>query len=135
MNIRTRGAQATLKIAEKLKLARGINPTLSQLKIRLSQPRYRRGAEFPDCEGGVTRTVTNSVAWLHDTNASYAQGLDLAETAANILEANQLVAMHDLPSRRVMLFHREPPNPAVLRELLAVLVNNLEPYRRGPQAR
>ncbi|MGA2853944.1 MAG: hypothetical protein ABSE90_07435, partial [Verrucomicrobiota bacterium] len=30
--------------------------------------------EFPDREGWVTRTVTNSVAWLQDTNAPYARG-------------------------------------------------------------
>ncbi len=96
---------------------------------------YRnRGAnvvlEFPDREGWVTRTVSNSVAWLHDTNAPYARGLDLAETAANILEANQLVAMRDLPTRRVALLREDAPDPSALRALLADLVNKLEPYRR-----
>ena len=85
--------------------------------------------EFPDREGWVTRTVTNGVAWLNNTNAPFAQGLDLAETAANLLEANQLVAMHDLPSRHVALLRDEPPDPAALRELLADLVNQLEPYQ------
>jgi hypothetical protein len=90
--------------------------------------------EFPDREGWVTRTVTNGVAWLQDTNATYGQGLDLAETAANILEANQLVAMHDLPSRQVALLREEPPDPIALRALLTDLVNKLEPYRRGSSA-
>lgn len=97
---------------------------------------YRnRGAnvvmEFPDREGWVTRTVTNSVAWLNETNASYAEGLDLAETAANLLEANQLVAMRDLPSRRVMLLREENSDPAALRELLTELINQLIPYERN----
>ena len=86
--------------------------------------------EFPDREGWVTRTVSNSVAWLRDTNAPYARGLDLAETAANILEANQLVAMRDLPTRCVALLREDAPDPSALRELLADLVGKLEPYRR-----
>ena len=89
--------------------------------------------EFPDREGWVTRTVTNGIAWLNDPNASYARGLDLAETAANLLEANQLVAMRDLPGRRVALLRQETPNPAALRELLTNLLNQLEPYRKSPQ--
>jgi hypothetical protein len=88
--------------------------------------------EFPDREGWVTRTVSNGVAWLHDTNAPYAQGLDLAETAANLLEANQLVAMRDLPTRRVALLREDTPDPSALRELLADLVSKLEPYERKP---
>jgi len=91
--------------------------------------------EFPDREGWVTRTVTNGVAWLNDTNAPYAQGLDLAETAANLLEANQLIAMRDLPTRRVALLREGTPDPSALRELLTDLVNKLEPYRRASQAR
>ena len=90
--------------------------------------------ELPDREGWVTRTVTNGAAWLQDTNAPYARGLDLAETAANILEANQLVAMRDLPTRRVAQLREESPDPAALRELLADLLHELEPYRRAPQA-
>ena len=86
--------------------------------------------EFPDREGWVTRTVTNGVAWLHDTNAPYSQGLDLAETAANLLEANQLVAMRDLPTRRVALLREGTPDPSALRELLADLLNRIAPYRR-----
>lgn len=91
--------------------------------------------EFPDREGWVTRTVTNSVAWLHDTNASYANGLDLAETAANLLEANQLVAMRDLPTRHVVLLREQSPDPAALRELLADFVKKLEPYERKNDTR
>ena len=90
--------------------------------------------ELPDREGWVRRTLTNGAAWLQDTNAPYARGLDLAETAANILEANQLVAMHDLPSRRVAQLRDGTPDPAALRELLASLLQKLEPYRRAPQA-
>jgi hypothetical protein len=86
--------------------------------------------ENPDREGWVTRTVTNAVAWLHNTNAPYAEGLKQAEIAANILEANQLVPMRELPSRRVMLL-REEPDPKALRELLSEFLKDLEPYEKA----
>jgi hypothetical protein len=91
--------------------------------------------EFPDREGWVTRTVTDDRKWLSDTNASYAEGLRLAEIAANILEANELVSMRDLPTRRVALLREETPDPAALRELLTDLLNKLEPYERKAEAR
>ncbi|HEY5041907.1 MAG TPA: cellulase family glycosylhydrolase [Verrucomicrobiae bacterium] len=90
--------------------------------------------EFPDREGWVTRTVANGRKWLNDTNAPYADGLRLAEIAANILEANELVPMRDPPTRRVELLREENPDPAALRELLAGLINQLEPYERKTEA-
>jgi hypothetical protein len=91
--------------------------------------------ENPDREGWVTRTVTNGRKWLNDTNAPYADGLRFAEIAANILEANQLVAMRDLPTRRVALLREGTPDSSALRELLTDLLNRLEPFRRASQAR
>ena len=90
--------------------------------------------ELPDREGWVTRTVTEGRNWLGNTNAPYAQGLNLAETAANILEANQLIAMRDLPTRRVALLREEPSDPSALRKLLTDLLNQLAPYRRESPA-
>lgn len=91
--------------------------------------------EYPDREGWVTRTVTNGWNWVNQTNAAYARGLDLAETAANLLEANQLVALRDLPTRRVAQFRDGPPDPPAMRAFLADLLRTLEPYRRAPDAR
>ena len=91
--------------------------------------------EFPDREGWVTRTVTNGVAWLNNTNAAYAEGLRLAEIAANILEANELVPMRDLPTRRVALLREENRDPAALRELLTDLLDKLEPYERKAEVK
>jgi hypothetical protein len=94
---------------------------------------YRnRGAdvieEFPDREGWVARTVANGRKWLSDDNATYADGLRFAEIAANLLEANQLVRMRDLPTRRVALLGKTEPDRAALRELLEDLLNQLAPY-------
>jgi hypothetical protein len=87
--------------------------------------------EFPDREKRVTRTVADGRKWLEEAQASYADGLNLAETAANILEANQLVPMRDLPTRRVALLREKAPDAAALRALLAELLKTLEPYQQG----
>jgi len=90
----------------------------------------QRVQEFPDREGRVTRTVANGTRWLSNTHAVYADGLELAETAANILEANQLVPMRDLPTQQVALLREKAPDPAALRDLLANLIKTLEPYQK-----
>ncbi|HWA86161.1 MAG TPA: hypothetical protein VG710_08070 [Opitutus sp.] len=91
--------------------------------------------ELPDREGWVTRTGNDGRKWLADPDAPYADGLRFAEIAANILEANQLVAMHDLPSRRVAVLRQGQPAPAELRKLLGELLDRLEPYELKPAAK
>lgn len=90
--------------------------------------------EFPDREGKVTRTVTGGMKWLNDPQAVYGAGLQLAETAANLLEANQLVPMRDLPTRRVALMRDAAPDRAALHDLLASLLKMLEPYQKESHA-
>lgn len=87
--------------------------------------------ENPDREGWVTRTVRNGRNWLGEADGSYERGLELAEQAANLLEANQLAAMHELPTRRVGLLREKAPDPVALKELLAGMLDRLEPYQRG----
>ena len=101
---------------------------------------YRnRGAgiveENPDREGWVTRTVAGGRKWLDAPGSSYADGLGLAETAANLLEANELVPMRDPPSRRVALLRVANADSAALRELLTGLLNQLEPYQRKGESK
>lgn len=86
--------------------------------------------EFPDREGKLTRALEEGRKWLNDAHAVYSDGLRLAETAANILEANQLVPMRDLPTRRVALLREGAPDPVALRELLATFLTTLEPYQK-----
>lgn len=84
--------------------------------------------ESPDREGWVTHTVADGTKWLENTTAPYGDGLRLAEDAANLLEANQLVPMRELPTRRVALLREGAQDPRELRELLTKLLEELKPY-------
>ena len=90
--------------------------------------------EDPDREGWVTRTVDNNRKWLVDPKATWEQGLELAETSVNLLEANQLVAMHELPSREIQQLRNGPRDMPKLRADLENYTHLLEPYRK-PAAR
>lgn len=88
--------------------------------------------EVPDRENHLTEAVANNKKWLADANPDWQNGLDLAEISANLLEAAQLVAMHDLPSRKVILLRGGQPDMAALRALLTQFTTSLEPYQLPP---
>jgi hypothetical protein len=83
----------------------------------------------PDKEGFVTRAVANNKKWLADANADWARGLDLAEFSANLLEAGQLIAMYDPPTRSVDLMRKGAPNMAALRVAIEKYTAVLEPFQ------
>jgi hypothetical protein len=58
----------------------------------------------------------------------------LAETAANLLEAAELVPMRDPPTRRVDLMRQGQPDLPALRDLLQRDIEMLEPYRQPARA-
>jgi hypothetical protein len=86
--------------------------------------------EDPDRENWVTKAVANARAWLDSPNPDWEQGLDAAETAANLLEAAQLVAMREPPTRQVDLLRSGKPDMAALRTLMQKYVAALEPYQK-----
>jgi hypothetical protein len=47
--------------------------------------------------------VAENKQWLADPNPNWEEGLDMAERSANLLEAAQLIAMHDPPTRTLGL--------------------------------
>jgi hypothetical protein len=83
----------------------------------------------PDREGAVTRAVTSNKKWLADANAEWATGLDLAEVSANLLEAGQLIAMYDPPTRTVDLLRKGTPNMVALRTSIEKYTAILEPHQ------
>jgi hypothetical protein len=92
-----------------------------------------RGAEVmeavPDREDFVTRAVANNKKWLADPAGTWDAGLDLAEIAANLLEAGQLVAMYEPPSRVVEQMRRGAPDVPALRGVIEKFTAALSPYQ------
>jgi len=92
-------------------------------------------AAVPDEEGYCTRTANNIRKWLSQTDSDWEKGLDLAETAANLLEAGELVPLYELPTRQVnLLRQQESPDIAALRELLGKFATVLEQYKMPPKS-
>jgi hypothetical protein len=88
--------------------------------------------EVPDRENHVTEAVAKNKKWLNDPKADWETGLDLAEISANLLEAAQLVPMHDLPSRQVGLLRGGSPDMPTLHSMLEKFTALLEPYQLPP---
>jgi len=88
--------------------------------------------EVPDRENHLTEAVANNRKWLTAANPGWSEGLDLAEVSAHLAEAAQLVAMHDLPTRKVQLLRNGSPDLPALRALLVNLTAALEPYQLAP---
>jgi Endo-beta-mannanase len=88
--------------------------------------------DVPDRENHLTEAVANNKKWLADANADWNAGLDLAEVSVNLLEASQLIAMHDLPSRKVMLMRKGAPDMQALRAMLEQYTKLMEPYQLAP---
>ena len=83
----------------------------------------------PDKEDFVTRAVANNKKWLAEAGATWEAGLDLAEVSANLLEAGQLIAMYDPPTRTVELLRKGAPDMAALRAAIEKYTAILEPFR------
>ncbi len=84
--------------------------------------------ERPNRENRVTRTIAAARRWLANANGDWQAGLDIAETAANLLESAQLVPLHDLPTRQVEVLRRGKENRAALKTLLEKDITALHPY-------
>ena len=87
----------------------------------------------PDREGWVTRVVNNGNKWLEQPDASWKDGLNLAETAAHLMESAELVPMREPPTREVELMRQGKPDLPALRALLKKYIEILEPYRLPAQ--
>jgi len=88
--------------------------------------------DVPDRENHLTEAVTKNRAWVADPNADWETGLNLAEVSANILEAAQLVPMHDVPTRQVELLRSGPPDVPALRVMIQRFTSILEPFQLPP---
>lgn len=83
----------------------------------------------PDREGWVSKTVDSATAWLNNPKKTWTNGLDIAETCANILEAAEITSMRTLPTWEVYRLREGSENSDALAELLDRFTKLLAPYR------
>jgi len=74
--------------------------------------------EESDREGITSGVLQDARTWLADPKPDWFNGMVIAETEANTLEAAQLVGMRDLPTRKVELLRAAQPNFPALRLLI-----------------
>jgi hypothetical protein len=86
----------------------------------------------PDKEGLVSKVVDQSDKWLKDSDRTWKDGLDIAETAAHLLEAGELTAMRIPPTWEVEMLRQGETNFKNLKELIIKFKSKLEPYRIVP---
>ena len=61
--------------------------------------------------------------------AIWKEGLDIAETAAHLLESGELTAMIIPPTQEVEMLRNGAVNMKALKELIIKFKNQLEPYK------
>jgi hypothetical protein len=83
----------------------------------------------PDQEGWVTKVVDQSDTWLKDNKRTWKDGLDIAETAAHLLEAGELTAMRIPPTQKVNVLRHGDINLEALKALIIEFKGQLEPYK------
>lgn len=81
-----------------------------------------------DNEGWITRITDRSNEWLKNSEPDWNDGLDIAETAAHLLESGELVAMRIPPTQEVEMLRQGEVNMKALKELIIKFRNQLEPY-------
>lgn len=87
-------------------------------------------AENVNRENWVNSDIAAAQVWLTNSTGSWTDGLNAAEKLANLLEAAQLVAMREPPTRTIKLLRQGSPNPAALRELMPRYVELLRPFEK-----
>jgi hypothetical protein len=86
----------------------------------------------PDQEGWVTKITDMSSQWLENPEGSWKDGLDIAETAAHLLEAGELTEMRIPPTWEVEMLRQGDIDMKALKDLIIKFKAELEPYKRPP---
>lgn len=82
----------------------------------------------PDSEGNVIRVIDDGTTWLNQPDPSWEDGLVLAETAAHLMEAGELIAMRIPPTWEVYQLQNGETDLPALKELLTRYIEILQPY-------
>ncbi len=83
----------------------------------------------PDKEGWVSMTIDRSEKWINDSTRTWRDGLDIAETEANLLEAGELTAMRIPPTWQIGMLRQREVNFEALKNLIIKFRGELEPYK------
>ena len=81
-------------------------------------------------EGWVNTDIEAAQKWLDNPSGDWKEGLDAAEKLANLLEAAQLIAMREPPTRTIGFLRQGAPNPDALRVQITKYIDLLQPYTR-----
>jgi hypothetical protein len=84
----------------------------------------------PDQEGWVTRIINQSNQWLKNSEATWKDGLNIAEISAHLLEAGELTAMRIPPTWEVEMLRQGEVDMKALKELITKFKDELEPYKK-----
>ena len=84
--------------------------------------------ESPDRESWVSAPLARADKWLASTNPDWNEGLEIAEIEANMLEANQLIAMRVPPTRTIKLLREGQSNLPALKDAMTQYSALLRPY-------
>lgn len=83
-----------------------------------------------DLEGWLTRIIDQGNAWLKSADPKWEDGLNIAETAAHLLEAGELTAMRVLPTMEVRTLRDGDPDLKALKDLITKFNKQLEPFKK-----
>jgi hypothetical protein len=83
-----------------------------------------------DHEGWVTKVIDQSNEWLSSDSKDSEKGLDIAETAAHLLEAGELTAMRIPPTAEVEILRQKETDLKSLEQLITKFRDELEPYKK-----
>jgi hypothetical protein len=86
----------------------------------------------PDREGWVSKVIVQSEKWLNDPDKNWKNGLDIAETAAHLLESAEIASMRIPPTWEVEMLRQGEVNLTALKELITKFKDQLKPYRIQP---
>jgi len=83
----------------------------------------------PDREGWITRIIELGNEWLNNPDATWEDGLNIAETGAHLLEAGELAAMRIPPTWEVEMLRQGEVNMDSLKQLMIKFIAQLEPFK------
>lgn len=87
----------------------------------------------PDKEGWVSKIIEQSEKWLNDPNKTWKDGLDIAETAAHLLESAELTPMIIPPTQEVLTLRQGAANRTELEKLITKFKEQLKPFKLPPE--